>query len=91
MIPIWMRLRVREEGKRAVSLHIPLFLVWILVVALLLLLLPLVIIAGILLWYRGIGKAILASYVGIFRILFTMSGFKMDISQPGKDVYISMI
>ena len=90
MMPLWMRLKVRERGKRGVSLHIPLFLIWILVVAILLLLLPLVVIVSLFTWYRGIGKAILLSYVGIFNILFTMSGFKMDISQPGKDVYISM-
>jgi hypothetical protein len=86
-----MRLRVKEEGRRAVNLHIPLFLVWILVVALLLLVLPLVIIATILLWHRGIGMTIFTFYVGIFRILFTMSGFKMDISRPGKEVVVSMI
>jgi hypothetical protein len=82
MIPLWMWLRVEEQGQRRLALPIPIFLVWLLVGALLLLLLPLVLLAALLSWPWGWGKPLLQMYFQIFALIAALSGLTIDVSSP---------
>jgi hypothetical protein len=84
MIPLWLWIRVEEHGRRRLALPIPVFLVWLLLGALLLLLLPLVLLAGLILWAGGWGIPLLKMYFHIFVLIGALSGLKLDVSSPVK-------
>jgi hypothetical protein len=84
MIPLWLWIRVEEQGKRRLALPIPIFLAWLLVGALLLLLLPLLLLAALLSWPWGWGKPLLQVYFHIFVMIGSLSGLKVDVSSPVK-------
>jgi hypothetical protein len=90
MIPLWLWIRVEENGRRGLALPVPLFLVWLLLAALLLLLLPPVLLAALLSWPRGWGKPLLQIYFHIFVMIGSLSGLKVDVSshEPGKTTRI---
>ncbi len=66
MFPVVMRLRIRPKGKRGISLWIPVILVWIILWALMIVLLPLLVLLAILTWRRGPGTGLLLIYPLIF-------------------------
>jgi hypothetical protein len=80
MIPLWMWVRVEEPGRKRFALPIPLFLVWLLLVALLLLLLPLVLLAALLAWPSGWGAPLLKMYFQLFVLVGSLSGLVIDVS-----------
>jgi hypothetical protein len=86
MIPCCMWLDV---GGR-VRLFFPVILVWIVVVALLIVSLPFVVIAGLATLRGGPGFRLLVLYPAFFRVLFALSGFRVDIaSRRNGRVFIS--
>jgi hypothetical protein len=80
MIPLWLMIRVEEQGKRRLALPIPVILVWLLLAALLLLLLPLVLLAALLSWPWGWGKPLLQIYFQVFVLIGSLSGLVIDVS-----------
>ncbi|MBD3412897.1 MAG: hypothetical protein GF421_00500 [Candidatus Aminicenantes bacterium] len=93
MIPVWMKVKVKEKGKRAVCLPLPLFLIWIIVFALLIAVLPLILAAVILAFPFGYSKTILYSYIMIYALIFSLSGLRVDVDtkEQDKTVYIKII
>jgi len=92
MIPLWMKIKVAEKGKRTVNIPLPLFLIWILVFALLIAVFPLVLFAGILAFPFGCIKKILYSYFMIYALIFSLSGLRVDVDtkKKNKTVYIKI-
>lgn len=90
MIPMLMRLDVRGDGRpRGVRLVFPVILVWIVVFALLVAALPFVLVAA-LATIRGLGVRLLRFYPALVAMLFSLSGFRVDIaSHRGDRVFIS--
>lgn len=84
MIPIFMRMKIKEKGKKGVRLFIPIILVWILLLALLIVLLPFFLIAAILTIPAGIGFRILFIYPLIFSLINSLSGLAVHIEKPDK-------
>jgi hypothetical protein len=74
----------RGEGQAPPGFAYSPFPVWLLLAALLLLLLPLVLLAGLILWPSGLGIPLLKMYFHIFVMIGSLSGFKLDISSPAK-------
>jgi len=93
MIPVWMKVKVKEKGKRTVNIPLPLFLVWIIVFALLIAVLPLVLVAAILAYPFGTSKTILYSYFMIYALIFSLSGLRVnvDTKEQDKTVYIKIV
>ncbi|OGH05737.1 MAG: hypothetical protein A2W22_02055 [Candidatus Levybacteria bacterium RBG_16_35_11] len=91
MIPLLLRIRVRNEDHRGVNLWLPLFLLWLIVLPLLVALLPLVLLAALILWPSGKGKVLLYGYVMIFGLIGYMSGLKIDIRSRSNNIYINLI
>ena len=85
--PSILRVRVLDDDSR-VSLWIPLILVWPLVGALYLLLLPFVLIAAVLTWRRGWGKAILLGGPALFRLYCALRGLEVDFTEPKRSVLV---
>ncbi len=91
MIPLLLRIRVRNEDYKGVNLWLPLFLLWLIVLPLLVALLPLVLVAALILWPSGKGKLILYGYIMIFRLIGYMSGLKIDIRSRDNNIYVNLI
>ena len=91
MIPMTMRVDVRGEGRRGVRLFLPVILLWIVIAALLVAVLPIVLVAALVTLRRGTGARLLLFYPAFFGAVFAMSGFRVDIaSHADKKVFISL-
>jgi hypothetical protein len=90
MIPMLMRLKVsRNPGKYGVLL--PVFLVWILLFALLIVLFPFVLIAALLTWRSGQGKWLLLTYPLLISVLFHLSGLHIEVEHPDENILIAFL
>jgi hypothetical protein len=90
MIPIMMKILIREEGKKGFRLYIPLILIWIVLFALLIILLPFLLLAAIIAWPMGYGRAILAVIPMLFAVIWSMSGLKIHIESKDKLVDLNV-
>ena len=90
MIPLMMRLLIQEEGKKSFRLFIPLILVWIVLFALLIILLPFLLLAAIIAWPSGYGRIILSVIPMLFSVIGSMSGLKVQIESGDKQVYLNV-
>jgi len=84
MIPLILNMHVRKEGRRGVTLFLPIFLAWILLLAILLVLFPFVLLAALLTWPNG--KMLLALYPMMFSVLWAMSGLHIEVKKEKEDI-----
>lgn len=91
MIPMWIKLRIRSaRRKRPIYLGFPLILVWIPLLALLLLFAPFILLAGLVAALAGYGRGLLFFYPMLFHLLFSLSGFAIDIRPGGSDRQVTV-
>jgi hypothetical protein len=83
-----MRLKIRPEGRKGVSLWIPVFLAWIILWALMLLL-PFLVLAALLTLGGRPGLSILAVYPLLFSLLWNLSGLHIEARDAENDVLVS--
>jgi hypothetical protein len=84
-----MRLKIRPSRKRGVSLWLPVILIWIILFALMLVILPFILLAALVTWRRGPGRILLASYPALIAILWNLSGLHVETRDDENDVLIS--
>jgi cellulose synthase/poly-beta-1,6-N-acetylglucosamine synthase-like glycosyltransferase len=90
MVPMTMRLDVRNQDRKGVRLFFPVILLWIIAFALLIAILPLVLVAALVTLRWGPGTRLLLFYPVFFGTVFAMSGLRVDIASHGsKTVFIS--
>jgi hypothetical protein len=90
MIPMIMRVDIRNQDQKRVRLFFPVILLWIVAFALLIAVLPLVLVAALVTPPRGPGVRLLLLYPVIFSAVFALSGFRVDIaSHRSSKVFIS--
>jgi len=90
MIPMLMRLKVSRNPKRY-GLLLPVFLVWILVFALMVVLFPFVLIAALFTWRTGQGKWLLLTYPLLISVLFHLSGLHIEVEHPDENILIAFL
>jgi prepilin signal peptidase PulO-like enzyme (type II secretory pathway) len=88
MIPLIMRLRIQGSGK-GFRLLFPVVLLWILVLALMIVLLPFLLIGVLFTWRRGPGPALLAIYPLLFSVLFSLSGLHFEFENAKNRIFMS--
>lgn len=89
MIPLFMRIHICRKGKKCAGLWLPMFLVWILLLAVLIILSPIFLVVGIVAWIKGFGRTFLLVFPMIFAVLWAMSGLRIHIE--GRDKKIQLI
>jgi hypothetical protein len=90
MIPFFMRLKIgRKPNSKGVLL--PVFLAWILLLAVMIILLPFVLIAAPFTWRSGRGKLLLLAYPMTLSSLFQLSGLQIEIGRSEQNVLIAFI
>ncbi len=90
MIPIFMRFRVARDPNKY-GLLLPVFLVWILLFALMVILLPFVLITAPFTWKSGQGKLLLLIYPVLISMLFHLSGLHVEIGGREQNVLIAFL
>jgi len=89
MFPLAMRLKVRPRERRGASLWFPVVLVWIILWAVMIALLPLVVLAALLTWRNGPGPRLLLVYPLLFSVLWHLSGLHIETRNAEKELLIS--
>ena len=90
MIPLSMRLDIRNQDRRGVRLFFPVIVLWIIVFAVLIAALPFVLVAVLVTLFRGPGIRLLLFYPAFFAAVFSLSGLRVDIaSHRSGRVFIS--
>ena len=85
--PMVMRLSVRNSG-RGFSLWLPLFILGPLFLVLLLPLLPLLLLAGLVLWPTGWGRSLWLMVSLVLAVLCALRGLRVDIRQGRERVLV---
>ena len=88
MIPMWMKVRFPAKERGPVTIYIPLFLVWILLLALFVLILPIWLIASVIAYALGFGWSGLVLIPLIVNTLWHLQGLEVDVGS--RDRMISM-
>jgi hypothetical protein len=80
MIPLFMHLKVRSAGSRDFGLWFPIVLIWILLAALLLVLLPFLLLAALITAWtgKGPGFALLLVYPLLASLLWNLGGLHVE-------------
>jgi len=79
MIPMILKLRVRDNNGKRFFIWLPLFLVWIIILPLLLIPIPFVALAALIMWPSGKGPIIFYGYFTIFKLIGSLSGLEIDV------------
>ena len=88
MIPMILKLCVRDKGGKRFYIWLPLFLVWIIIFPLLLIPVPFVLLAALIMWPSGKGHIIFYGYLTIFKIIGCLSGLEIDIGSGNSTFFI---
>jgi len=90
MIPMIMRVDIRNKDQKGVWLFFPVILLWIIAFAFLIALLPLVLVAALVTLPRGPGVRLLLLYPVLLAAVFALSGLRVDVaSHRNNKVFIS--
>lgn len=91
MLPLVVRFKLRQPGRRGLGLWFPAVLVWILLAALMLLALPFLVIAALVTAGRGPGLRLLLIYPGLAAALWHLGGLSIDIDKKESAFLIDFI
>ena len=91
MLPLLVRFKVKEPGRRGFGLWFPVILVWIILAALMLVLLPFVLLAALITIWRGPGLKLLLVYPLLAAVLWNLGGLTIDVGQKEKALLIDFI
>jgi hypothetical protein len=83
-----MHFRIRKDGRRAFGFFFPIILIWIILAALLIILLPFVLLAAILTWRRGPGRMLLLVYPMMATVLWHLSGLYIETKNVENEILI---
>jgi len=86
--PLILRLDISKKRRR-IALWIPLFLIWPIVAAFLIALVPLIVLAVAILWPFGWGKLLLFSGPRIASCLCALHGLEVNIERKDRVMFIS--
>jgi hypothetical protein len=90
MIPVIVRLEVRNQNQKGMVLFLPVILAWIFVFALLIAVLPFVLVVALVTIGQGLGKRLLLFYPFFFATVLALSGLRIDVkSSANGKVFIS--
>ena len=91
MLPLIVRLKVKEPGRRGFGLWFPVIIVWALLAALMLVLLPFVLLAALVTLGRGPGPRLLLVYPLLGSVLWHLGGLTIDVGQKDSEFLIDFI
>ena len=91
MLPMIVRLKIKEPGSRPFGLWFPAIVTWILLAAIMLVLLPVMLLAALVTWPRGLGPRLLLIYPLVGSVLWNLRGLTIDVEQKERALLIDFI
>ena len=91
MLPLIICLKIKEPGRRGFGLWFPVIIIWILLAALMLVLLPVLLLAALVTWRRGPGALLLLVYPLLASVLWNLGGLTVDVDQKDRAFLIDFI
>lgn len=91
MLPMIVRFKIKEPGRRGFGLWFPVVVIWILLAALMLVLLPFLLLAALITWRRGPGARLLLVYPLLASVLWNLGGLTIDVDQKDRALLIDFI
>lgn len=91
MIPWMMRLEVSKKERREFRMWLPVFLAWILLLALMLLLSPVILLIAMVTWYPGYGRSLLLLFPMIWVVIFNLSGLGVDVETKNERIFMNFV
>jgi predicted exporter len=88
MLPVFMHFRIRKDRNRAFGFYFPVILIWIILAAVLIILLPFVLLAALLTWRRGPGRLLLLVYPMTASMLWHLSGLHIETKGVENEILI---
>jgi hypothetical protein len=88
MIPIFMKMHIREKNKNKIRLYFPLICIWILMAAIMIALSPLILIAALISWPLGYGRSLLLIGPRLLTVIGALSGLVVQVEGSDEKVYI---
>ncbi len=86
-----VRLKVQQSGKRRVRLWFPVILIWIILAALMIVLLPFLLLGAVFSLGRGPGFRLLLVYPLLAAVLWNLGGLTVDVAQKESALLIDFI
>jgi hypothetical protein len=91
MLPMFVRFKVKQPGRRGFGLWFPVIIVWIMLAALMLVLLPFVLLAALFTWRHGPGVRVLLAYPMLASVLWNLGGLVIDVDKNTRALFIDFI
>jgi hypothetical protein len=91
MIPMLLKIKVPRKNKQPVSIYLPLFIVWLILIPFFILLLPILLLIVMLTWAKGYGRWVLLFFPMLFSILWNLQGLEIDVEEIDSQIYFSFI
>ena len=88
--PLFLRVYVKEKGKRRFCLWLPLFLLWALLLLLFIILLPFIVVAGVILMVLGKGGFLFGICLGTGRLICALRGLRVSVDSGDTKVLVSI-
>ena len=86
-----IRFKIKEPGRRGFGLWFPVIIIWILLAALMLVLLPFLLLAALVTSWRGPGLRLLLIYPLLASVLWNLGGLTIDVDQKERVLLIDFI
>lgn len=91
MIPMLLQIKIPRTGKQPLSIYLPLFVAWLILLLILILLLPFFLLAAMITWAKGYGRLVLLFFPMLFSLLWNLHGLKIDVQDKESQIYLSFI
>lgn len=91
MIPLLLRMKVKQPERRPIMLCLPLFLIWLVFIPLVIGVSPLILIAAGVVKRRWHARLVLSVYPILFSSLWTLSGLHVKVEKDNKTISIVLI
>lgn len=91
MIPLWMQMKIPRREGREVTLYLPIFIGWILILALSLILFPVWLIATLVARVKGYGWIGFVFVVLLINTLWQLQGLIVDVESEDERIYMKFI
>ena len=91
MMPMLVRLKIKEPDRRGFGLWFPVIIIWILLATLMLVLLPVLLLAALVTWRRGPGPSLLLVFPLLASVLWNLGGLTVDVDQKDRAFLIDFI
>jgi hypothetical protein len=86
-----LKIKIPGKGRTPMSLYLPLFLLWLVLIPVLILLLPFYLLLLLVSALKGYGRIVLMIVPMFGAVLWNLQGLKIDVRDGDSDTYLSFI